>query len=268
MTWEALRTELDLWHAAGEKATLWWRDDGVADWTPALYRLIRVAEAGPVPLALSVAPMNADPRLAARLKRESRVRVLQHGYALRNNAGADALPSEYPPGRAKNALVGEICAGWLRMSELFGRQALSVFVPPWNRMGEALPDALAALGFKGVSTFGPRPRLKAEDSIVTVNAHVDPLTWGDSPRFGGEAAVLNALIGHLKARREGPADFNEPTGLLTQHLDLDEAAWAFLEGLVAATANHPAVRWVAPEVVFTKSERIGAYIRPLSPTSG
>jgi hypothetical protein len=268
MTWDALRAELDLWHGAGEKATLWWRDDGVADWTPALYRLIQVAEAGPVPLALAVAPMNANPRLATRIKRESRVRVLQHGYALRNHAGAGAPPSEYPPERAKSALIGEICAGWLRMSELFGRQALSVFVPPWNRMGDTLPDALAALGFKGVSTFGRRTRLRAEDGIVTVNAHVDPLTWGDSPRFAGEAAVLAAVIEHLKDRRDGRADFNEPTGILTQHLDLDEPAWAFLEGLVAATAKHPAVRWVAPEVVFTKSERIGAYIRPLSPTSG
>jgi hypothetical protein len=40
--------------------------------------------------------------------------------------------------------------------------------------------------------------------------------------------------------------------LLSHHDELDEAAWAFLESLIAATANHPAVRFPAPEVIFAR----------------
>lgn len=268
MTWSALREELDRWAAAGEKATLWWRDDAVSDWSPALYRLLQVAEAGPVPLALAVAPMTAGPRLAERLAKASRVRVLQHGYALRNHACEPALPCEYPPERTASAVVGEVCHGWLRLSELFARRTLPVFVPPWNRMADNLLTAVSGLGFKGISRFGPRESVCGDGGLLIVNAHVDLLDWTAAPRFAGESRVLGAVIAHLAARRMGHADRNEPTGLLTHHLELDGPAWAFLEALVAATASHPAVRWLAPEVVFSRTERIGSYLRPLSPRVG
>ncbi len=252
MTWAKLRAELDAWHAEGRTATLWWRDDAVRDWTPALYRLVTVAAAGPVPLALAVPPLAATPRLAARLPAHTGVRVLQHGYLGRNHAPAGAPATEYPEGRNGWNVAGEICHGWLSLAELFGRRALPVFVPPWQRMNGALPGALTGLGFHGVSIAGARTHPERAPGLVAVNVHADLAARANGGGFAGETAILDDLVAHLRARRMGTADPGEPTGLRTAHLGLDSRAWAFLENLVAATANHPAVRFPAPEVIFAR----------------
>jgi len=254
MTWARLRAELDAWQAAGRTATLWWRDDGGTDWTPALYRLVQICQAGAVPLALAVPPMATAPRLATRLAEWPRVRVLQHGYALRNHAPPSEAPSEYPAARGGPAMAGEICHGWLHLLERFGKRALPVFVAPWNRMSAELPATLAQLGFKGVSSLGQRVAAGDDAGLASVNVHVDVTAWRDGPVFAGTESVLNGLIGHLRARRLGTADPDEPTGLLSHHGELDADAWIFLERLVAATANHPAVRFPAPEVIFTRPD--------------
>jgi hypothetical protein len=54
----------------------------------------------------------------------------------------------------------------------------------------------------------------------------------------------------LRARRTGEADFDEPTGLLTHHLAHDEAAWAFVDGFLAALRRHPAVALVDAGTLF------------------
>lgn len=252
MSWADLRAELDAWHAAGRTASLWWRDDGARAWTPALYRLLTIAAAGPVPLALAVPPRAADPRLARRLPARTSVRILQHGYWGCNHAPAGALPAEYPDGRSGSAVTGEVCHGWLSLAELFGKRALPVFVPPWQRMNARLPNALAGLGFHGVSRVGARTMAESAPGLVTVNVHTDLAARDGENGFAGEAAILGDLTGHLRARRLGTADPAEPTGLRTAHLELEPAAWAFLERLVAAIASHPAVRFPAPEVIFTR----------------
>ncbi len=252
MSWARLRAELDAWHAAGRTATLWWRDDGVCDWTPALYRLVQIAAAGPVPLALAVPPLAAAPRLAQRLPSGSGVRLLQYGYAGRNHAPPGASPAEYPEGRSGTALTGEVCHGWLSLAELFGRRALPVFVPPWQRTSTTLPNVLAGLGFHGISLAGTRALPERAPGLVAVNVHADLAAPDGTNSFAGERPILTDLIGHLRARRLGTADPAEPTGLRTAHLELEPRAWAFLERLVAATANHPAVRFPAPEVIFAR----------------
>lgn len=257
--WQALQSELDAWAAAGEKATFWWRDDGVCDWSPALYRLLALANAGAIPLALAVAPAHVQERLAIRLERHSRLRILQHGYALRNHAAPEAAPDEYPPERIRSAVASEICHGWLRLSELFGDKALPIFVVPWNRPAPGLPAILTELGYQGISASGNRAPLTAETPIVPVNTHVDPMIWGDMPRFAGATAILAKLTEHLRVRRIGTADRQEPTGLLTHHLNLDAPAWAFLEEFVAMTTAHPAVRWLPPHLTFARTQRVGAY---------
>jgi hypothetical protein len=60
-----LTAELDLWSAAERPATLWWRDDDAAEVTPALERLLALADATGVPLALAVVPGRLMPSRAA-----------------------------------------------------------------------------------------------------------------------------------------------------------------------------------------------------------
>ena len=62
---------------------------------------------------------------------------------------------------------------------------------------------------------------------------------------------MQNLIGHLQARRTSAADPDEPTGLLTHHLVMDEPAWAFLGRLLAGLAGRPGVRWLTAGEAFT-----------------
>jgi hypothetical protein len=71
---------------------------------------------------------------------------------------------------------------------------------------------------------------------------------------------LDLLIGHLRARRQANAeptaagspraDPDEPSGLLTHHLVMDEAAWGFVSRLLATLGDHPSARWIAAEEAF------------------
>jgi hypothetical protein len=67
-------------------------------------------------------------------------------------------------------------------------------------------------------------------------------------------AALEALVGHLAARRSGRVDANEPSGILTHHLETDEATWAFMEELLARTAGRPGARWIGLEALLQLEE--------------
>jgi len=54
----------------------------------------------------------------------------------------------------------------------------------------------------------------------------------------------------LRARRQGHADADEPTGVLTHHWSHDEATWAFLERLFEQTRNRRDVHWLDAQQVF------------------
>ena len=68
--------------------------------------------------------------------------------------------------------------------------------------------------------------------------------------FLREAAALRLIADHLSARREGRADADEPTGLLSHHAVQDEACWRFLDALLDHLSAHPAVRLLTAEACF------------------
>ena len=87
---------------------------------------------------------------------------------------------------------------------------------------------------------------------------LDWLDWRGGRGFVGETAALGLAVGHLAARRaaagNGVGDEagggDEPTGLLSHHLVHDAAAWDFIEAFIAATAAHPAARWLDAAEAF------------------
>lgn len=255
-SWAALSQELDAWQASGRRATLWWRDDDAVAPTAALERLLDLARETGVPLALAVIPARASQRLAARLARaEAAPAVLQHGFAHLNHAAAGEKKIELGGQRPGEAVLEELSRGRAMLVAVFGESTGAVLVPPWNRIAEALVPALTGLGYRGLSTFQPRPRPEAAPGLVQVNTHVDMLRWRAPRGFAGEAAALSALVGHLAARRAGTADSAEPTGLLSHHLAQDAAAWAFLGALLRRLSAHPAVRFLDAEAAFAKGRR-------------
>ncbi len=251
MTWEALSQELDAWAAARRRAALWWRDDDALEASAALERLLGLAAARGVPLALAVIPARASQALARRVETAPpRTALLQHGYAHRNHAPANEKKAEFGAHRPASAVLEELARGRAHMEDLFGAAAAPVLVPPWNRIAPGLLPRLPGLGLRGLSTYRARAAAEPVPGLVQTNAHVDLMRWPEPRGFRGEAEALALLVGHLRARRLGEADADEPTGLLSHHAAHDEAGWAFLERLLARLGEHPAARFVTAGEAF------------------
>lgn len=239
-SWTDLTAELDLWQANGKTATFWWRDDDATAPSPALDRLLSLHVKHAAPLTVAVIPARAVPGLAQRLTGLAGISVVQHGWAHANHAPVGASKAELGADRPAALVLGELARGQIVLDRLFGGW-LRLLVPPHNRIAPALARDLPVAGYVGLSTYNPRRDTIA--ALTQVNTHVDIMNW-TTRAFGGEEAALALAIGHLRARRAGAADADEPTGLLTHHLAHDEDAWAFADRFLATVRAHPAARIV------------------------
>jgi predicted metallopeptidase len=220
----------------GRLLQVWWRDDDAVAHTPALDRLLALAGQAGMPLAIAAVPALVEPSLVQRLSGEERVAVLVHGLAHTNHAPDGAKKAEFGPHRPLAALEREAAQGLRGSRDAFGRQALNVFVPPWNRIAPELAAALPRLGFGGMSTFGARSAALPH-GLAVVNTHLDPVDW----RGSGGLVEAEAFGRMWRRALEG----DEPVGLLTHHLTAAEAVWSFCDALVEIMAGHPAVTFPA-----------------------
>jgi hypothetical protein len=260
-TWRDFISELDRWHAAGRRATFWWRDDDADAPSPRLDRLLAISQsvaARPLPLALAVIPAAADRPLADRLRGLRHIGVLQHGWAHANHAPEGERTIELGVHRPSRTVLRELEAGRVRLENLFRSRFLPVLVPPWNRISPGIARALPRHGYIGLSASGARPRHRRKNppgrSFATVNVHIDIFEWRPRARFVGTAAALDQAIRHLADRREGHADPDEPTGLMTHHRQHDAGCWRFVERFLRQSAAHPAVRWLPATRIFAGPE--------------
>lgn len=247
-TWSELDEELRHWRAAGEVPTFWWRDDDARAPTPALERLIALAERFGTPLHLAIIPEAIDPALAGRMAASPLTYALQHGFAHRNHEPTGSRASEVGEARDLALQEADLREGWRRMQAAGLPQLLPVFVPPWNRIaGKTLP-LLAELGYAAVSIFdrGPVPA----PHLPQINGHIDPIRWKGGAQFAGVERTLEQCVRHLAERREGVAERDEPTGFVTHHLQTDEETWDFSEELMARLTRDGAIEWVALSTVL------------------
>jgi hypothetical protein len=244
--WAAFADELATWRAARRTAAFWWRDDDAGRPHGGLDRLLRLAGKTAVPLAVAVVPAWLERDVAAALRAAPpAVAVLQHGWAHANHeppgAGTPRMrPAECGAGRPAAVALAEIAQGWQRLAAALGDRALPVFVPPWNRVAPDVAAALPGLGYRALSTFGPRDRAQPVAGLGILNCHVDPVLWRDEKRFAGATATLDRLRGELANRRDGPVDPTEPIGILTHHQAMTPDQWTFLEEWLTRLHRHPA----------------------------
>ena len=176
--WRRLDEELDAWAAAGRAARIWWRDDDVVGPTPALTRLLDLAHARRVPLALAAIPAQAETGLAALLREHpAETAVLQHGFAHENHARPPAKKCELVSPEERPAVTDELRRGREILGALCGGRFHAVLVPPWNRLSAGLVPQLPALGFAALSSYAARPAAAAAPGLIQVNCHVDVLRW-------------------------------------------------------------------------------------------
>ncbi len=215
----------------------------------------RAAPNGPIPLTLAVIPARAGMALWERLESERHVRMFQHGWSHANHAPEGERTMELGAHRPTRIVMEELDKGRDNMELVGSWQFLPVVVPPWNRIDPKIVRQLFRCGFDGLSGSGPRPwpdrrRKSPADRIGIVNVHIDIFRWRPRARFIGTGAALGQAVAHLTARRLGTVDPDEPTGLMTHHLQHDAGCWRFIERFLSVTATHPAGRWLSAEDLF------------------
>lgn len=246
--WHDFERELDTWHDAGRIATFWWRDDDAVRSTAELDQLNSIARAHETPIALAVIPENADRAFLKAHSSSDACAILQHGFSHTNHAPSSEKKAEFGGHRPVERMVRDLEAGQAVMQQCPG--FVAAFVPPWNRMTDRLLPHLERLGFSGFSTFGPRHTKNPAPRLRQVNTHIDPIEWRGTRGFVGDTQALRQALHHLRGRRTGEHDSDEPTGLLTHHLIHQETVWKFVARFVKTIAEHPASRWLSASEVF------------------
>jgi hypothetical protein len=111
------------------------------------------------------------------------------------------------------------------------------------------------------SGCSPCRSIKAAN-IFECNVHADLLTGWPNPKFVGTGKVIDGLIEHLKGRRLGNFEFEEPTGILTHHLDQDEPAFDFIERLAEVTGGTPLVESLLPALLGLGASASARWCKP------
>lgn len=251
-SWAALSAELDLWASAARTATFWWRDDDAGEMTAPLDRLIQLRDLVDVDLALATVPTRLDNNFRLRMTDLANVAVLQHGYSHHNFATPEERKIELDGSRPAEYVIADLAVGMQALANVSG--FIPVLVPPWNRIAPHLLPLLPELGYRGLSSLGPRQRPNALAGLRQNNVHIDPIDWrgrhGPEQSFVGAERIIAAAVEHLTARRTGTADGEEATGLMTHHLVQDDETWRFIEQFITRTKAHPAAKWLAAKDVF------------------
>lgn len=247
--WQRLDCELQAWRGIDAYATFWWRDDDVTHVTPAFERLVEISRRHGAPLLLAAIPAQIDTGLAAIVFEVPTVAVMQHGHAhvdlsAASRPGHAELSDEVPV----SVVMDRLARGRERLRFLFGERFVPAVAPPWNRVDDAICERLPEFGFHGVSTFGPRAAAEPYAGLRQVNTHCDIIDWKRGGRFRGVRRAVDDIVEHLSARRVGVADFAEPTGILTHHLDHDDGCWTFLEALIRFLSRHPTARLMNTDI--------------------
>ena len=248
--WHQLSSALDAVAGHGETVRFWWRDDDAGEVSPALDRLLETAERWNLPLALAVVPAWLQPDVQGQIAASGEATVLQHGFAHKNHA-KKGMKSIELGGRAAGRISEELRKGFATLEDAFGAGFIPVLVPPWNRIDEALQPHLKGLGFAGLSVFGMRDNTEVAPGVSLINTHVDPIDWRGTRGFLGEDVMLERLIEQL--------ELDEPIGILSHHLVMDEPCWTFLERLFSALTRHPAARLCSAPTLFASSTSSKGY---------
>ncbi len=250
IAWHTLTNELDIWHSAGKTATFWWRDDDAIEHTSRLERLDQLSRKHQVPVSIAVIPARLQGSLPDYLEGRHHFQVLQHGYAHRSHAAKGVKKIELGGERDNDDIAAELQAGFDMLKKAFVSQFVPVLVPPWNRIERRCFDVIKKTGFAGVSSMWAREEAYPAPGLLQVNTHLDPVKWRHDRGFIHEHTAIRQLYIHLLGRRTGYLDEDEPTGILTHHLDQTDNVWDFCDRLFKCFSEHPSVSWLDARTIW------------------
>lgn len=239
--------ELARWKAAGHVPAFWWRDDDARRPTPALDRLLALSVRFAAPVTIAAVPDGDIAALAKACRTIPDAELAIHGFRHENRA---------PPGRPFGEVydldrLADVMSDLSGAMEVFRRAGVAprLFVPPWNNAHPTLKRALVLQGL-GLSCYG-EPRSAAEPNRL--DAHLDVMRWKPAARFRGAVRFL-LRARRLLAERRAQGAWDQPLGLLTHHLDHDEAAWRFLEAFLSIAKPVARMRLDRPATVSLRDK--------------
>ncbi len=223
--WSPLTSELALWRHHELQLPIWWRDDDAIADTPDLQRLSQISNEVGLPVHVAVIPDLITPTLAPAVTRTPHLIPIIHGWRHISHSPEGIKNAEFGHRRPQAKTELELSMEGLKGS--FGDQLVKLFVPPWNRISAELLPTLAAIGYRGVSTFGARNTRFATPRLMQINTHIDPIFWRGHRGLVAPETLISGIVTTLRDRREARTDSSEPLGLLTHHLVHDEDIWNF-----------------------------------------
>ena len=239
-TWDDFQQALERQH---HPVRFWLRDDDAVSDTAALRRLARWAARQNTQVLIALVPSLADDSLRAAMDARPQFVGAVHGWAHKNHAPQTEKKQELGSHRALEAVCAELGKARRRAEEISADSALSVLVPPWNRISPDVVQALPALGFSGLSTFANAHTRDVPDGLKVENSHIDIIDWRGTRGGRPHGELIGEMIDALQAG-------HRLIGVLSHHLVHDEEAWSFLDNLGEAVAAHPAADWACPGEVF------------------
>ena len=92
------------------------------------------------------------------------------------------------------------------------------------------------------------------NKLLTTSSIESPVgKWNASQKFILENNIrfkILILVQHLIARRTGYRDPDEPTGILSHHLAMNDATWGFVDELFGFLEEHPAAEFVGASEIW------------------
>ncbi|MBB4186301.1 polysaccharide deacetylase family protein [Sinorhizobium terangae] len=255
--WQPMIDRFDRLKAAGRRVDFWLRDDDAVEPTPALDRLIDLADRFSVPITLAVIPGHTGGELSHYLARHDDIGIAVHGWTHQNHATPLEKRQELGGHRPREIVLDELGRGYSHLKALHPSSFVPLLVPPWNRIDPGLIEGLPGIGFMALSVFGPERKGRSNpdgaktmksgsiasafprDGLSLINTHVDVMDWHGTRGCRDHREIIQDIIRRLD---EMNVD-EEAVGILTHHLVHDESVWEFLSRLFELTAVHPACRW-------------------------
>jgi hypothetical protein len=242
--WDRLDRALAAYRDAhGTPARAWLRDDDAVAPSPALERLLAIAEGAGIPVSLAVIPASAEPALDDALRGRTDVAVLQHGWAHLDHAPPGQKSREFGPDRPLPVMAAEIAKGRRRLESFAG--FVPIFVPPWNRIAPALAAELPGLGLPILSGYTNRREPEPIAGPAVLNTHLDPVAWHEGRGLGDTGDLVTRLAARLEKQADGRLPAAGPIGLLTHHLVHDEETFAFLGELLQFLTGRGLTQWLS-----------------------
>ena len=238
---------LNMVAATGHRVRFWLRDDDAVVPSAHLTLFLDQCSAFKIPVCLAVIPKDTDEALVTALSQYDKglIQIAVHGWSHQNFASRVEKKQELGAHRSIDVVLEELKAALEKVQSLYGEQAVSMLVPPWNRISPDVVTALPEIGFKAISTFHDKKSAwKKDQPIPFYDTHLDIIDW----KAGGVGRSADDLFESLAGLiRNGASALqnDQMIGILTHHLQHDDKASYFLTRLFDITSNNPGCEWSA-----------------------